>query len=119
MSAAASSFEGLNSEIVKPSSHDSRPQEKQCRRARLVFQVVISTRSEPHWQNSNTATGHELTWQANKGEMRSPLPERREELGEHHAKAAASGAVTVIPIPLLALEAADVVAGAPARRAFL
>lgn len=28
--------------MVKPSSHDSRPHEKQCRRARFTFQFVMS-----------------------------------------------------------------------------
>jgi hypothetical protein len=66
MSAPVTSLIGSSSLTVKPSSHASRSQLKHRRRALLPFHWVISTRSEPHWQNSTTGTKDESTRQAKK-----------------------------------------------------
>src|SRR5262249_22679274 len=54
--AAVISFAGSNSLTVKPSSHASWPQFRQWIGARLTSHSLISTRSDPHWQKSRTAT---------------------------------------------------------------
>jgi len=79
--AAVNSFDGSNSEMVKPSSHVSRPHEKQCNRARFTFQFVISTRSDPHSHKSSIATSRSLPRGEQKRTQRPPF--LRAETSEH------------------------------------
>ena len=56
MTAAVNSFTGSKSLTVNPSSQASCPHEMQWSCARLTFHSLMSTRSEPHWQNKSTGT---------------------------------------------------------------
>jgi hypothetical protein len=74
--AAVRSLAGSNSESVKPSIHDSRPQLRQWSCARLTFQPRISTRSEPHWQKTSEATAQSRSCGEQKAKLVAELIQR-------------------------------------------